>query len=493
MNQRAHLLHVDERVQRDPVAPEINARRNTNHKHCATQKRNTMTPAQSIFVQIPSYRDPQLVPTLVDMIENATEPCSLRIVVCWQHSAEEDIQTFTTHGFDLIQTINEGGNSIHILRRCGATAELIDVHYTRSKGCGWARNLAQQRYRDEPYNLQIDSHHRFSTGWDIKMKNLLEVLRLSATKPLITGHPPDFDPHTYPLGRQEYTSAIVFRSFSPVGLVKFKSVRINSKNQEEIAFKAKFIAGGFIFSDGKFIQEVLSDPGQFFSTEEIVISARAYTHGYEFFHPYTPLLWHQYDNDARKVWDDHTESLVASGHIDACASVRSDEALRKALSLFGLSPEDSTAELGEYGLGSERTLLQYERYAGISFSCRAVHQESLIPREPDKSFDTIEKCQWEQRLIYFRSMRVSIFLSNDCSTPPASLIISSHSADAASLSVRELSNLELDNLSNAGHIQYIEEVKAPWHRLPTQYALHTRSGDAVLDHQLSIVVEEVEM
>lgn len=452
-----------------------------------------MKSTKSIFVQIPSYRDPQLVPTLMDMVTNATEPHSLRIVVCWQHDADEDIKMFTTRGFGFVQTRSERGNTTHILRKCGATIELIDIHYIHSKGCGWARNLAQQSYRGEPYNLQIDSHHRFSSGWDIKMTELLELLRSSAPKPVITGHPPDFDPGTYPLGRQEFTSAIVFQSFSPIGLVNFRSVRITRKNQAEVAFKAKFLAGGFIFSDGRFIQEVECDPDQFFSTEEIVMSARAFTHGYEFFHPYTPLLWHQYNNDARKVWDDHTESLVASGHTDACASIRSAAALRKTLALFGLSLESSTAEVGAFGLGSRRTLPEFERYTGISFARRAVQTQSLIPQEPDRTLGTIKKSRWEQRLIYFRSMRVDLYLSNDCSALPASVMISSHSADDATLSVRELSCLELETLSRTGHVQYTDELEEPLNRLPTRYAVHFSRGDPAIDHQLSIVVEEVGM
>jgi len=39
----------------------------------------------TIFVQIPAYRDPELVPTLVDLIEKAQAPRRLRVGVCWQH------------------------------------------------------------------------------------------------------------------------------------------------------------------------------------------------------------------------------------------------------------------------------------------------------------------------------------------------------------------------------------------------------------------------
>jgi Glycosyltransferase (GlcNAc) len=215
-----------------------------------------MSQDKSIFVQIPSYRDPQLLPTLKDMIENSASPSLLRIVVCWQHGAEQDTETFKANGFDLVHSTSEEATTVHFFRKHGAIIELIDMDYVHSEGCGWARNLAQRRYRGEDYNLQIDSHHRFSSGWDVKMKELLERLRFHSPKPLLTGYPPSFDPDTFPLERQEYTSAIIFDSFSPTGVVRFRSVRLPSPVHGEIAFKAKFMAGGFIFSDGSFTQEV---------------------------------------------------------------------------------------------------------------------------------------------------------------------------------------------------------------------------------------------
>ena len=43
----------------------------------------------TIFVQIASYRDPQLKPTLHNMLENADSPENLRIGICWQHRQED--------------------------------------------------------------------------------------------------------------------------------------------------------------------------------------------------------------------------------------------------------------------------------------------------------------------------------------------------------------------------------------------------------------------
>ncbi|QNA96800.1 hypothetical protein G4G30_16825 [Stenotrophomonas maltophilia] len=302
---------------------------------------------RTIFVQIPSYRDPQLLPTLKDMIENAKSPFLLRVVICWQHGSEQDIQSFEANGFELTHTATEEGTTVHFLRIHGANIELIDIDYVHSKGCGWARNLAQRRYRGEHYNLQIDSHHRFSGEWDLKMKSLLERPRVHSPRPVLTGCPP--------------------------------------------------------------------------------------------------------------------------------ASILGSE-----MEGFGI-----------FGLGSQRTLRQYERHTGINFRLRAVHKQSLTVQEPVRLSETIEENEWKRSLVYFRSMRVHISCATRCPSFPASVLVSSYSSDGVRQSTRELSKSELKSLSREGQVQYIDTLRAPLHQLPVRYSVHVRSDDALTDHQLSIFVEEV--
>jgi hypothetical protein len=48
----------------------------------------------TIFVGIPSYRDPELLPTLHDCMAKARWPDDLRIGLCWQHDAAESLGRF---------------------------------------------------------------------------------------------------------------------------------------------------------------------------------------------------------------------------------------------------------------------------------------------------------------------------------------------------------------------------------------------------------------
>jgi hypothetical protein len=45
---------------------------------------------KTIFIQIASYRDPELRPTLKDLFDKADEPDTLHVCICWQHKEEDE-------------------------------------------------------------------------------------------------------------------------------------------------------------------------------------------------------------------------------------------------------------------------------------------------------------------------------------------------------------------------------------------------------------------
>ncbi|MEZ5416717.1 MAG: GlcNAc-transferase family protein [Vicinamibacterales bacterium] len=59
---------------------------------------------------------------------------------------------------------------------------------------------------------------------------------------------------------------------------------------------------------GSFVTDVPYDPDLYFTGEEITLAVRAYTHGYDFFHPRQVIVWHEYTRNYRehKHWTDHT-------------------------------------------------------------------------------------------------------------------------------------------------------------------------------------------
>ena len=157
----------------------------------------------SIFVQIASYRDPELVPTLHDLLDKADNPNDLRICIAWQHSEEDE--------WDNLDEFQDDDRFI-----------ILDIDYKDSKGACWARALLAENYTDETYTLQLDSHHRFVDGWDTKSIEMLEKLReKGSNKPLLTSYIPSYDPSNDPKGRVGASWGMRFDRFIPEGAIFF--------------------------------------------------------------------------------------------------------------------------------------------------------------------------------------------------------------------------------------------------------------------------------
>src|SRR5579863_7807464 len=367
----------------------------------------------TIFIQIASYRDPQLVPTLLDLIKRSRRPELLRIVVCWQHAPDETLAMFWQNGFSKWQCRAVGDWPIHFMACGDAQIELIEVPHLQSQGACWARNLIQQHYRGERYTLQLDSHHCFVDGWDDIVIEMLESLRPESPKPLLTAYLPPFCPNGDPAARELSPSIMTFDRFSTEGPIFFRSSRIDEAKHEH-PIPARFYSAHFAFADGHFAQTVPHDPALFFHGEEISISTRAFTHGYDLYHPHRLIAWHEYQRPERpKIWTDHSQEVKERGDIAENWAERNSRSLERARALLGMNGNaDSQIEFGIYGFGSTRTLAQYERYAGVSFAHRGVQQATLDHLPPARNALSAPAPeldeQWQASLIRSNDIRVCV-------------------------------------------------------------------------------------
>ncbi|WP_371141001.1 GlcNAc-transferase family protein [Burkholderia cepacia] len=368
------------------------------------------TQPDSIFVQIASYRDSQLIPTLRDLIDKARKPDSLRIVVCWQHASDEALGAFRQQGFGKWRTTTADGWTRHLLDYRGASVELIDVPHLRTRGACWARNLIQQRYDGERYTLQLDSHHRFVNHWDTRAIDMLESLRDESAKPVLTAYLPAFDPES-DAAPNETPQFMCFDRFGVEGVVMFRGRHLRADEIRQRPVRARFYSAHFAFADGHFSETVQHDPDFFFLGEEISIAARAFTHGYDLYHPHRVIAWHEYTRRHRvKMWDDHTDQAKQRGDIDAHWVERDTHAYQRNRMLLGVDGQTCAQnDFGRYGLGTQRTLAEYEAYAGISFARRGVHEATLNhepPQPPGASHS--DDPAWTERLRRANDVRVCL-------------------------------------------------------------------------------------
>lgn len=278
----------------------------------------------SIYVQIPAYRDSELGPTLLDLYRKAARPEAIRVAVMWQKAPDDRLPP--------------------AVRRL-PNLELIEVPHERSRGCNWARRTLQRGWRGETYTLFLDSHHRFAPGWDALLKGMHAQLEAGGVeRPLITGYLPAYSPEAGLAGRRRSPYRIYPAGREAGLLVRLTSHPIPAWRGLDRPVPAAFASAHLIFARGRFNVDLPWDPSIYFAGDEVAMSLRAHSHGYDMYHPHRVIGWHCYDRRSRVThWDDHAGW--------SALQLRSLERLR---SLF------SGRLRGPYGLGRRRSRKSFE-------------------------------------------------------------------------------------------------------------------------------------
>jgi len=301
-----------------------------------------------IFVHIPAYRDRECQWTLRDMFERARHPDRVFAGVCWQTDPVEDTDCF-------------------LIRPCPAQVRTANFHIREARGLGWARAKAQSLWQGEEYSLQIDSHMRFADDWDEQMIDLLAAC--DSPDPVLTLYPASYQP---PDTRENFDRPRVqmIRRFLPNGLLEFGTEPVPDGAPADRPMPTAAVAGAFIVGSARILRDAPSDPDIYFNGEEPNLAVRLWTAGFDLFSPHVTVLYHYYlRKDGARHWNDaisrETQELTA----------RTLRRLRLLCEPEAFPPEE-VAELGRYGLGTRRSLAEYEAFAGVSFTARSIASQA---------------------------------------------------------------------------------------------------------------------
>lgn len=317
----------------------------------------------TIFVSIAAYRDLDLLPTIADCLAKARWPGDLRFGVCWQHAADEEAPPALD----------------------GGRMRLLDIPWQDSLGACWARAEVMKLYDGEDWFLQLDSHHRFAEGWDALL--LDQVARSGAARPVLTTYGAPFDPAA-PLPPGVPTT-IRFVGYRRDAIPIVQCWLRPDLAERDAPARARFLSGHLLFAPGGFIADVPYDPSLYFFGEEISLAIRAFTNGYDLFHPSRHIVWHQ---EPRRVtplhWDDH---VIAQG-------LKASAAERDAASLARVERFLLEQPVGPFACGAVRGFADYQAYAGLDFRRRTATPEARHGDEPLAPPPAVPPQTWRLRI-----------------------------------------------------------------------------------------------
>ena len=110
---------------------------------------------ETIFVQIPAFRDEEIIPTVRDLFDKAEHAGNITVGICWQNR------------------LDAGGGDLKT-EEFGQNVRVLNKEISESEGVAWAKQHAQSLYQNEDYVLAIDSQYRFTKSCDTTLIDLLE-------------------------------------------------------------------------------------------------------------------------------------------------------------------------------------------------------------------------------------------------------------------------------------------------------------------------------
>ena len=268
----------------------------------------------SVFLSVVSFRDELCPETMKEAFTMAKNPQNLFVGLVQQNCEDEKCRSGVLEGGKmedarpdpdcyLLFCSSEVGK-----KYCQqGQVRLLRMKESESLGPYMARYFASKLWLGEQWYMQIDSHTTFLKDWDSLSIDMLKAA--PSKKPVISHYPP---PHTAKLaekasdpaprlcGPKFATSDLESQIIRLEGSYNYDSVKLDTPRI------APFVAAGYLVAHSDILREVPFDPflPYIFMGEEILLSARLWTSGYDIFSPTQSLLGHHYvRNHKPKFWE----------------------------------------------------------------------------------------------------------------------------------------------------------------------------------------------
>jgi hypothetical protein len=293
----------------------------------------------SIFISVAAFREFYLLETLVSAFKNAKNPDKVFIGAVVQNCFGKLLEDGTidtsgkpcftgrqhagTKNAKAIKKVNDAPVDLNGIKAFCALPDyeqycksgqirVLYMHHIDSQGPSMARYYASKLWGGENFFLQIDSHLRFAHEWDAKY---IVDAKLSSNYPksVLSAYPPGFDqvrfiPKYMGIDNTKVNNNTVIESpgcrLCGCGVGKgevkgdpiIKIQQTPSIQDLKRPLQQPFLGAGLLFAHGDFLKDVPYDPylPWTFMGEEILLSMRAWTSGWNIHAPRKNLIIHQY-------------------------------------------------------------------------------------------------------------------------------------------------------------------------------------------------------
>ena len=312
-------------------------------------KKDKESAGDKIFVQIASYRDPDVEGTIKDLLAKSDHPENLIVAVCDQYGPEnKHLDYYDKENFRVIR-----------------------VPFYMSDGLGWARHQLQKLYfdGDAKYNMQLDSHMRFAPSWDTELIDMLN--KTGSPKPIISHYcqgvsSKDVEGDGYL--RKSSPLKMYCKNFKEAGTIALRARGLDKEDDRTKPGKSMWVSGHFYFTLTEHIKEFPYDPDLYFFGDEITLAVRSWTKGWDIFWPNKPIVYHNYTREERALhWSEHKRQKKLN-----------KKSLNRVRQMLG--QEDNGEDLEIYGLGDVRSLEEYQEITGIDFKERTLSERATKGR-----------------------------------------------------------------------------------------------------------------
>lgn len=316
----------------------------------------------TLFVAIASYKDRQLIPTVSHALQQATHKDRLRFGIVDQCLPADRWATPTG--------------------ALGQQIQYLWVDPLMTRGCCFARSLAQQLYAGETIYFQTDAHMGFPVGWDEWVVETLFDRMAKGADCVVSSYPPSMEwkggeavisppaQHTVVQHRLNATAGFGDRGI----YLDFEATHHNRAQP----MRAHHLSAAVLIAPGRFVEQFPYDPWMYYLGEEQVLALRLFTHGWDIWHPVDNPIGHIYNGDQdatiRPVhWSDDPKAERPIPH--QIWQQGSYWRQRQLVTRPGFG--------GVYGLGSVRSLADYAAWTGIDYVNRTIDWEKARGVPPE--------------------------------------------------------------------------------------------------------------